>query len=449
MVGVGPIGPAGGWSAYEADGDERVEPAIPNPLAASGWGEAEEAVVGEAGEQLEAHEASSTGVELRHVEVPPTSAVPGVRPHSTYSAPAVVSMVTAADDVAVTDSKAKLATLDQVIAASGFLGDVDAAWRASGKSKEEFAVAIKPNMMMGTVFDRNSPVYTNADAVEHLIGKLHEQGYRNLSVVETQNIYNYSFEDRSVAAVARAMGYSGRVPGTSEATYRIVDMTADAPDAVATVSKPEDFVSMAFAEPLGEQRIHKAWAEADYRISFAKNKTHPEAHATGTVKNTFGCLPQWDKMKHYHGKDSEFWQAATSLSEKLPVNFGFLDAWTSGDGAAGFVYDTDPEPTRSFVASSNIMAIDRLQLMKMGVDPMASPVVGEGTRLWGDGGMRVETNGAMEPWDGWENTTASTMRFFDFAEETYGLQRFLSRGMAASTTNLESPFALKREGKPF
>ena len=51
---------------------------------------------------------------------------------------------------------------------------------------------------------------------------------------------------------------------------------------------------------LGVHPVSRVWREADFRISFAKNKTHSYAYYTLTLKNIYGALPLANKFKEYH-----------------------------------------------------------------------------------------------------------------------------------------------------
>jgi uncharacterized protein (DUF362 family) len=226
---------------------------------------------------------------------------------------------------------------------SGFIAHVLDRWQASGKPKEDFRIAIKPNIMTASVHKADSPVYTDPALVEDLIRLLRQEGFTRFSVVESQNVYNYAYTGRTVPAVAAMCGYSGE-------GYDIVDLT-------------QDTVDFDYGGLLGQHPAGRAWAEADYRVSFAKNKTHWQCFYTACLKNVYGCLPQWDKMKHYHGrtklgKNIEFFQATILINDKLPAHFAFLDAWMSGDGLTGHVRDPHPNPTHTIFASENAYALD-------------------------------------------------------------------------------------------
>ena len=141
-----------------------------------------------------------------------------------------------------------------MLEATGFFAVLDAACERSGKDKESFSIIVKPNFMfMYNVKDPST--YTDPELVEHLMDRMYERGYRNLAVAEARSTYGVFYTNREVATVARHIGYS-------EKNYRIVDLSLDL--------EPHTF-----SGSLGKHYVNREWKAADFRISFAKNKTHP------------------------------------------------------------------------------------------------------------------------------------------------------------------------------
>ncbi|HEY3342424.1 MAG TPA: DUF362 domain-containing protein [Anaerolineae bacterium] len=324
--------------------------------------------------------------------------------HEIYSRDSTVYLTTGAD---------KFAALHRAVEQSGFVSNLLTRWGASGKSKADFLIAIKPNIMTASIHEQDSPVYTDPALVEDLIGLMHEQGFTNIIVVEAENVYNYSYSGRRVQAVAAMCGYTGN-------GYRILSMT-------------EDRVPFNYGEQLGRHIVGREWLEADYRISFAKNKTHWQCYFTACIKNVYGCLPEWDKMKYYHhkrrGQDIRFYDAAVLICDRFPVHFGFMDAWVSGDGLTGHVRDADPNHTHTIFASENIFALDWVAGEKMQIHPLDNPVIRRAMQEWGT--VNVTRVGDMTPWYPWNNVAPWTVALLGTMEEYYHVSRFMSRAMAA------------------
>lgn len=329
-------------------------------------------------------------------------------PHEIYSRDATVHLVT---------GESKLETFRRTVEQSGFVPHLLDQWQASGKAKEDFLVAIKPNIMTAAIHEEDSPVYTDPVLVKELIGIMRQEGFLRFVVVETQNVYNYSFSGRSVPKVAELCGYSGE-------GYEIVDLT-------------EDNVEFDYGGVLGQHLAGRPWLEADYRISFAKNKSHWQCYYTACLKNVYGCLPEWDKMRHYHGRNIEFFQSTVLSADKIPVHFAFLDAWTSGDGLAGHVRDANPNQTRTFLASDNAFALDWVAGEKMQIEPSKNYVIRQALQRWGP--IQVTRQGDMTPWHPWANVHPFVVALLNFFEEFYWLSRFSSRVFSAGKMDPRFP----------
>ena len=302
----------------------------------------------------------------------------------------------------------RFAALQEAVDKAGFFDNVEQVFAASGKSRDEFAIALKPNIMTASQYEDPSPVYTDPKLVEYLFDRLRERGFTSFAVVESHNVYDYSYQDRTVQAVAAMAGYSG-------VGYRIANLSEE--------KEPWDYGGV-----LGEHVVGRAWRDADYRISFAKNKTHWQCFYTGCLKNIYGCLPQWDKMKHYHGKGREFYQCCILMLNAFPVHFGFLDAWVSGDGFSGHVRDAHPNATRTIFASENILALDWVMGEKMDLDPAMNYVIQEALQRWEP--PHITRAGNMTPWLPWKNVRPIVITGIDVAEEFYWLSYVSSRALA-------------------
>ncbi len=324
-----------------------------------------------------------------------------MRRHPIYSSDAAVYVESGSD---------KLAALEAALTKSGFFDDVESVFAASGKTRGDFLVALKPNIMTASKLEVPSPVVTDPEMVEFLLDGLRARGFTNLAVVESHNVYDYSYTRRTVRAVAELVGYTGN-------GYRIVDLTDE--------KEPFDYGGVLGVHPVG-----RTWREADYRISFAKNKTHWQCFYTGCLKNIYGCLPEWDKMKHYHGRRREFYQSCILMLDALPVHFGLLDAWVSGDGLSGHVRDADPNMTLSVFASKSVLALDWVMGEKMGIKPTDNVVIREAMKAWEM--PEITRVGDMTPWRPWSNVRPFIVWVLDIVEEWYYVSYFFSRSLASS-----------------
>lgn len=257
--------------------------------------------------------------------------------------------------IAAVKNSDKFRALTEVIELTDFFDKLDSAWRKSGKNKEDFSIIIKPNFMfMYSLKDRTT--FTDPQLIESLINHIHRQGYSNISVAEARSTYGTFFTNREVRTVANYIGLDGI--GLDGEDYDIIDLSLDLED--------YDFFGK-----LGKHYVNTAWKNADFRISFAKNKTHSYAYYTLTIKNIYGALPAENKFKEYHC-ERDIFSTTIDYLKHFPVHFGFIDAHTSADGPFGIFADKDPNYTETAIGGDDLVALDWIGAAKMGLDPMVS-----------------------------------------------------------------------------
>ncbi len=254
--------------------------------------------------------------------------------------------------VAAFRDKDKLTALDRVLVATSFFALVEEKLSRSGKAREAFRIAIKPNFMF-SYNRRDRTTFTDPDLVAHLVRLLRAYGFRAIQVVEAQSTYGEYFDKRSVREMAEYLGFD------PEAGYEIVDMTLDADE------------SRFLGPHLGVHPVSRAWREADFRISFAKNKTHAYSFYTLTLKNMYGALPLANKFKEYHC-DRDIYHTAVEYLKAFPLDYALVDAWVSADGPFGVFADSAPNETETVIGGADPVAVDWVGASKMGIDPMVS-----------------------------------------------------------------------------
>ncbi|MDD5224789.1 MAG: DUF362 domain-containing protein [bacterium] len=268
----------------------------------------------------------------------------------------------------------KIDQLDRVMEKAGLFRDLEEQWSRSGKSKNDFKIALKTVISM-CFRRRDDGTYNDTELVFHLIEKLFERGFSNVTVVESQNLYGNWFHNREVLRVAAHAGYfdpselkgldltqpyCGRVlVKGEEKCFRIMDLTYDA--------IPHDFGPV-----LGNWKIARTWLEADYRIGFTKGKTHFFGYYyTLAIKNTYGCLPEQDKMYWYHCHGVTSKLTARQLRD-CPVDFSLVDSYTSADGLLGAKMKAVSLKTRTIWGGKPILGVNSVGAAMMGLDPMVN-----------------------------------------------------------------------------
>jgi uncharacterized protein (DUF362 family) len=283
----------------------------------------------------------------------------------------------------------KFRALDRVLDATGFDSVVEARCTASGKPRDQFLVAIKPNFMFA--YSRLDPsTYTDPELVHHLIRRLRARGYTNIKVVEAQSTYGQFFDHRSVQDVAQYLGYDG------SAGYEVVDMTLD-------VDEQRDL-----GPYLGIHPVSHTWRQADFRVSFAKNKTHAYAYYTLTLKCIYGALPLPNKFKEYHCKRGIYHTTIEYLAA-FPVDYGLIDGYLSADGPFGIFADPRPNPTKTLIGGTDLVAVDWVGATRMGIDPMISLYMKYAVERFGK--PRINFVGDSTPYRPWLNAPVTLTLF--------------------------------------
>lgn len=273
----------------------------------------------------------------------------------------------------------KYRALDRVLEETGFDALVETRRETRAKSRREMLIAIKPNFMFA--YDkRDRSTYTDPDLVHHLVRRLRARGYESIRVVEAQCTYGEYFDKRSVAEMAAYLGYDG------SAGYQVVDMTLDA-------TRKKDF-----GPHLGLHPFSRIWADADFRISFAKNKTHAYSYYTLTLKNIYGTLLLANKFKEYHC-NRDIYHTTIEYLAAFPVDYGLVDAHLSADGPFGIFADPAPNVTETVIGGPDLVAVDWVGATKMGIAPRISPYMKLAVERFGKPRIRFLGDASLyRPW---------------------------------------------------
>jgi uncharacterized protein (DUF362 family) len=275
----------------------------------------------------------------------------------------------------------KFRNLDEVLEKTDFFKKLEEEWKRSGKDREDFAILVKPNFMF--MYSTNDPsTYTDPQLIEHLLHRLFERGYRNLGCAEARSTLGTFFTNREVKTVARHIGLA-------EKHYRIVDLS-------------EDLEEFLFAGKLGKHCVNREWKNADFRIVFAKNKTHSYAFYTLAIKCVYGALPREDKFLEYHHQRDIF-STTIEFLRHFPVHFALIDAHISADGPFGIFADKNPNGTETIIGSEDPVAADWIGASKMGLDPMVSEYMKLAVEAFGK--PQIHMTGDRSLYPNWVNVT--------------------------------------------
>jgi uncharacterized protein (DUF362 family) len=281
----------------------------------------------------------------------------------------------------------KFTALDKVLESTGFFELISKTWQASGKPQPDFAIVIKPNYMFAyNKADRTT--FTDPELVEHLVGELRNRGgFANIAVVEAQSTYGEYFDNRRVREVAEYLGYT--MDGSRG--YQVVDLTED------------QYEEHYLGPHLGQHRVPLTWKNADFRLSFAKNKTHAYSYYTLTLKNIYGALPLADKFSEYH-TGRGIYHTTIEYLRAYPVHYGLIDAHLSADGPFGIFADPEPNVTETIIGGPDLVAVDWVGATKMGLDPKISQYMELAVKAFGK--PEITLIGDPNPYHPWLNVPA-------------------------------------------
>ncbi len=283
------------------------------------------------------------------------------------------------------EDRDKKRLLDKVIQTTDFFEKLEKERKKTNKGKGDFSILIKPNFLF--LYHRDDrTTYTDPILVKHLIDRIYEEGYRNICVAEAQSTYGSYFKNREVRKVAHYIGLEDCE------RYKVVDLSE------GDLEEPDP----PFDGRLKGHRIHRKWMDADFRVSFAKNKTHSYSYYTLTLKNIYGALPHQNKFKEYHCKIG-IYRPTIEFIERFPIHFGFIDAYISADGPFGIFTDRKPNLTQTIIGGENIVAVDWIGASKMGLDPKISEYMKLAAEKFGKPRIRLVGDIKEELYDPWEN----------------------------------------------
>jgi len=329
--------------------------------------------------------------------------------------------ITPATKVVVLTGNDKFDLLDRVLAQTEFFDILEKRFLESEKAREAFSVVVKPNFMfMHAKADRSG--YTDPELVEALIDKIVDRGFTNVSLVESQSTYGNYYHNREVANIAKYIGYRKK-------NYRIVDLT-------------EEKVHYDYGGRLGQHFVGPTWRDADFRISFAKNKTHVFSHYTLTLKNIYGTLPLQNKVKEYHCLREYDWPTIETMKH-FPVHFGLIDAFVSADGPFGVIVCNSPKGTKTIIGGENLIAVDYVGAKKMRLDP-CDPRVGRFLSLAVEAFGRpekIDWVGDKSFYEPWQNVNEPLLQFLDLIEEAYDFANWWFLVLTA----MDDHFPLKKQ----
>jgi uncharacterized protein (DUF362 family) len=268
-------------------------------------------------------------------------------------------------------------------------------------------VVIKPAFMMG-YHHKDTSVMTDPSLLDALARHLHEQGCEDIAVVESRNIYDHFFANRTVADVARYFNIASSY-------FRVIDTSMEQ-------------VPHAYFRGLAQYSVARTWKEADFRITFGKMRSHPielAYLATGNVEWMGGRCDEF----MFPERQAERGTAIMMLLDEFPPHFALLDAYDSAaDGLIGVMGCPRPKSPKRLYAGADALALDMVAARHLGItDPGDSSILRAATQWFGNPAGTTEVIGTDEPLAAWrgpyDNELSALLSFFAFPVYVFGSGR--------------------------
>src|SRR5439155_518750 len=249
----------------------------------------------------------------------------------------------------------KLLLFHRLLDAAGLRRRLEECARAGGKPIGELRIAIKPSFMLG-YHRKDRSCLTDPALVRELARYLRAAGAGDVAVVESPNIYDQFYRHRSVPEVARYFD----IPAPE---FRPVDLG-------------DDQVPHAYGRGMAQYSVGRTWRDADFRISFAKLRSHPVEHVHLSIANTEGLGMRCDHFL-FAERQAQRESAVMTLLGDFPPHFALIEGYDlAPDGILGAMGSPRPKAPRRLYAGADALAVDVVAARHLGLrDPRQSSML--------------------------------------------------------------------------
>lgn len=319
----------------------------------------------------------------------------------------------------------KFSCFQELLASTNFNDVLIQAWEDSQKGQSDFKIVIKPNMMVFVNPDPEKflPTVTDKDLVELLIDHILTLGFRDISICEAQHDVGRMFENHNVKFIAKKIGYDPK------GRYKVIDLSLE------SLPFRYEYINEKGQTRKWKDTVGKTWKEADFRITFAKCKTHEHDYMTLGVKNIYGCFPSTNKVSKYHIKN-EVWDVTARSIRNFPVHFSFVDGWVGSDGFQGYKI-ANSKTLKMLFGGNNAIAVDMEIFSRAGLDYHKSRILRKSVDQLYQGVypryiVKGDKNTLFSQLCDWRNVEDEIVQSIDILEEVYFAWAFINLKPAAT-----------------
>lgn len=277
----------------------------------------------------------------------------------------------------------KYVLLAEAVGAAGLWTALEAACQHSFLDRDSLRIIIKPDLSQCA---HRGLTGTDPELVEALIDLLQERGYSRVAVGSGRDASYHWLENRNPLVIAELTGYRFQTSGGYD--YDVFDLDEDREDVPL------------YEVGVGPLSLGLPWIEADFRISFAKNRSDEQYTYALGLHNLLHVLPL-ESNPAACAAHLDCGAMAVRLLQKTPVHFAIIDAYTSAHGSAGRSAPRALE-TRTIIAGTHLVVVDWIGAQKQGVNPLSNPITAAAVRA-GFGPNSVCVEGDLLPYTGWKS----------------------------------------------
>jgi uncharacterized protein (DUF362 family) len=170
------------------------------------------------------------------------------------------------------------------------------------------------------------------------------------------------------------------------------------------VDLSDEQVPHAYFRGMAQYTVGKTWKDADFRISFAKMRSHPVESVHLTIANLEGIGARCDQFL-FAERQADRETATMMLMDEFPPHLSMLDAYEqAADGLVGVMGCPRPATPLRFYAGRDALAVDMVASRHMGLnDPREATNLRAACHWFGDPEESIEIDGPDEPVLNWRS----------------------------------------------
>ncbi|MES2679500.1 MAG: hypothetical protein V4635_06420 [Bacteroidota bacterium] len=233
--------------------------------------------------------------------------------------------------------------------------------KANNQPIEKLKIVIKVSFSMGYNKQDLSPI-GDAVLIKKFAEYIYKLGFKNIKVIDIDSIYINFYKNRSVTELARYFHFESEY-------YQIVNAT-------------EELEEHYFTRGIGNYKVSKTWKDSDFRINFAKVKSHPTEMALLSISNL-----EWltGNAKEFVFVDRVVNRETTTcmLLDDFPPDFTIVEAYDLVPiGILGVMGCKNPISPRRFYFGTDIISVDLTIARHLNIAPIPEKSSLKNTLYW-------------------------------------------------------------------